>query len=254
MEEKFLKVIEMFKEKTKKDCYKISIEEGEPSILDDKIGGKPYLPIGEEYPKDKNGEPLALLLQVNLKNIDLEGYPKKGILEIYTDKDVDYPCQYAIKYFEDGLEYQTNLPNVDLSHYIVKNSLKINLTKDVCYMSINDYRFPKIMCDIVNKIYETSLNNYGDLDDYFGEFAWYDKLNDGYINHPITLGGYPDFTQRDPRFDMNENKDECLFKLDSWGGFKTFSIGDSGILFVLISKKDIENSSFENGIVDWDCC
>lgn len=253
MEEKFLKVIEMFKERTKKDCYKIDIVEGEPSILDDKIGGKSYLPIGEEYPKDKNGEPLALLLQVNLKNVDLEGYPKKGILEIYTDKDVDYPCQYAVKYFEEGLEYQTDLPNVDLSNYIVKNSLKINLTKDVCYMAINDYRFVKIMCEIVNQVYGTTLNTYGQLDDYFKEFAWYDKLRDGYTNHPITLGGYPDFTQQDPRLNIKDNKDECLFKLDSWGNFSTFAIGDSGILSVLISKEDIENCDFEKGLVSWDC-
>ena len=88
MEDKFKKVVEIFKEKTEKDCYKISLVEGEPLILDDKIGGKPYLPIGEDYPKDKNGEPLVLLLQVNLNKIELNGYPRKGILEIFTDKDV----------------------------------------------------------------------------------------------------------------------------------------------------------------------
>ncbi len=254
MEEKFFKVVEMFKENTKKDCYKISLLEGEPTILDDKIGGKPYLPIGEEYPKNKNGEPLALLLQVNLKNIDLDGYPKKGILEIYTDKDVDYPCQYSIKYFKEDLEYQTDLPNVDSSHYIVRNGLKISLSKDICYMSINDYRFIKIMCDIVNQVYGTAFNTYDDLDDYFTEFSWYDKLSDECENPSITVGGYPDFTQQDPRYDIKENKDECLFKLDSMEDLKTFSIGDSGILFVLISKEDIQKCNFENGFVDWDCC
>ena len=74
MEEKFNKVIELFKEATKKDCYKIDLVDGEPSITDDKLGGKPYLPIGEEYPKDKDGNNLALLLQVNLKDIELDGY------------------------------------------------------------------------------------------------------------------------------------------------------------------------------------
>ncbi len=77
MKEKFEKVIEMFKERTKKECYKIEVVDGTPDIMDNKIGGIPYLPIGEEYPKDKNGTPLALLLQVNLKDIDLEDYPKR---------------------------------------------------------------------------------------------------------------------------------------------------------------------------------
>lgn len=61
------------------------------------------MPIREEYPKDKDGNNLALLLQVNLKNIELDGYRKKGVLEIFTDSNVDYPCQYAIRYFDGGL-------------------------------------------------------------------------------------------------------------------------------------------------------
>lgn len=77
MEEKILKLAEVFKEKTKKECYKVNVVDGEVGILDDKLGGKPYLPVGEEYPKDNSGEYMPLLLQVNLKNIDLKGYPKK---------------------------------------------------------------------------------------------------------------------------------------------------------------------------------
>ena len=87
MKEKFLKAIEIFKEKTVKECYKVSYEEKEVGILDDKLGGTPYLPINEEYPVTSKGTPMGLLLQVNLKNVDLKGYPKKGILEIFTDKE-----------------------------------------------------------------------------------------------------------------------------------------------------------------------
>ena len=96
MEEKFKLVVEEFKKATEKECYKVLLLEDVPSILDDKIGGQPYLPVGEEYPKDKDGNYMPLLLQVNLKNIELDNFPKKGILEIFTDKDVDYPCQYVI--------------------------------------------------------------------------------------------------------------------------------------------------------------
>lgn len=253
MEEKFEKVIELFKEKTGKDCYKIDLTEKNPAILDDKIGGKPYLPIGEEYPKDKDGNDLALILQVNLKNIDLKGYPKKGILEIFTDYKVDYPCQYAIKYFEEGLEYKVDLPEVDTSDYIIKESYGINLTKIISYMSINDYRFFEVFSSIVNEIYGIQLENHSDLEKYFGDFDWMDKLYNINENDSIIVGGYPDFTQEDPRYDMKENRDECLFKLDSWDNYDKFQIGDSGILFTLISQEDIENCNFENAIVDWDC-
>jgi len=254
MEEKFEKVIELFKSETEKECYQVLLVDGEPSIMEDKIGGKPYLPVGEEYPEDENGEPLALLLQVNLSNIELKGYPKKGILEIFTDKDVEWPCQYVVKYFEDGLDYQTELPDVDLRNYIVQKSYKIDLTKSKSYMSTNDYRFISVFSNIVNKVFDENISNFGQLDDFFGSFSWFDKMLSACANPFITLGGYPDFTQSDPRGDMDANKDECLFKLDSSADYKNFSIGDSGIIFTLISQEDIENCNFENAFVDWDCC
>lgn len=113
-------------------------------------------------------------------------------------------------------------------------------------MSINDYRFLNIMINIVNKVYKTNIKNCIELDDFLDEL-YKDCL-------PITIGGYPDFTQSDPRYDMKDNYDEFVFKLDSNADYNKFMIGDSGILFALISQKDIEACNFENAIVDWDCC
>ena len=47
------KVISEFKKLTEKPCYEIEVIEGNPDILDDKLGGKPYLPEGEKYPTDQ---------------------------------------------------------------------------------------------------------------------------------------------------------------------------------------------------------
>ena len=61
------KIISEFEKLTSKRCYEISfIENSPPDILDDKIGGEPYLPEGEEYPKDDKGNNLGLLFQINL--------------------------------------------------------------------------------------------------------------------------------------------------------------------------------------------
>ena len=74
---KIKEILELYKTKTAKECYKFEIQENEePEILDNKIGGIPYLPIGEEYPLDKNGEPMILLVQINLENLELEDFPK----------------------------------------------------------------------------------------------------------------------------------------------------------------------------------
>jgi uncharacterized protein YwqG len=256
MEEKFQKVIDIFKETTRKHCYSIDLLDEVPDILDDKIGGTPYLPVGEEYPVDKSGNPLALLLQINLKNIDLDGFPKKGILEIFTDKGLDYPCTFAVKYFEEGLEYKkkSELPRVSLRNYLIKKSYKITYAKKECYMPSSDYRFKDIMCGIINEVYKCNVSNLDDIENYFGNYDWYDRMQERCENPFITIGGYPDFTQEDPRVYMKKPRNECLFKLDSSYDYKIIEIGDAGIMDALIAKDDLKKCNFNNAIVDWDCC
>lgn len=253
MDEKLKLLVERFKEKTKKDCYKIVLEEGEPLILDNKIGGNPYLPIGEEYPKDKTGNNMALLLQINLKDIELENYPKKGILEIFMDNSLGYPPEYEIKYFDEGLEYQTNLPNVDYSEFVVEKPIKISLKSTISYMSFEDYRFSSVINPILKELYDKEIEYYYQLNEIIGE-NWYEEFEKECNYDCLTIGGYPNFTQQDPREGIKENRDECLLKIDSCEDLKKFYIGDAGIIFVLISEEDIKNCNFQNAIVDWDCC
>ena len=63
-------------------------------------------------PKDKDGNYMPLLLQVNLKNVDLVNFPKKGILEIFTDKEGEFVfgplCpgkEYAIQIWVDDVKH-----------------------------------------------------------------------------------------------------------------------------------------------------
>ena len=252
MDEKFNIVIEKFRELTKKECYRVELTGRIPDILDNKIGGKPYLPLDEEYPKDNNGNYMPLLLQINLADINLEGYPKTGILEIFTDKDVEYPCQYAIRYFDTGKDYKTELPEINVSNYIINEPSKIELIKDSSYMPLNDYRFVKTMNKVIKEVYGKEVKNFSDIDQVFGDSNWYEKYQNTITNPLISIGGYAEFTQFDPREDKIHDKEECLFKLDSYYG-RGINIGDVGILFVLISQKDIESSNFKNAIVDWDC-
>lgn len=255
MEEKFEEIIEQLKKETEKECYKIEIVEEIPQIEDDKIGGKPYLPIGEEYPVDKNGERMALLIQVNLGRIDLPGYPKKGILEIFTDRKCEWPCEYKIKYFKEGLEYQTDFKEVCLEDYITTKPLKIELKKDIEHISINDYRFADVIIPITNKVFNVNLKDFMEVADFFEENGvdLFDMVDENLTIHAGNIGGYADFTQTDPREDIEEDRAECLVKIDSNLGHGIM-IGDSGIIFALISQKDIENCNFENALVDWDCC
>ncbi len=251
MKEKFIKVLEKFKAETAKECYKVEIVDGDVSVLDNKIGGVPYLPVGCLYPKDSSGNEMSLLLQVNLKDIDLKDYPKDGILEVFVDKDLDYPCQYAIKYFSDDLEYQKDVLGVQ-SAVLSDLSYKIDLIKAIDYMPYNDYRFGNIITKLVNEEFNVNIL-FGDFDDYFTEFNWFDLFFEYMPNNSITIGGYADFTQYDPRSYSLNGMDDCLFKLDSNYDFNKVMIGDSGILFTL-NNDDIKSKNFSEALVDWDCC
>ena len=120
-------------------------------------------------------------------------------------------------------------------------------------MPINDYRFKDTICKIINEEYKLNLKTLEDVDDFFECDDWYEKFEENISNPLITIGGYANFTQTDPREYRIKDKEECLFKLDSYYNSQKFNIGDIGILFALISQGDIKKCNFENTIVDLDC-
>lgn len=250
------KIMDLYKKRTEKECYRIEIEENvTPNIMDDKIGGIPYIPVGEEYPVDKNNNPMILLIQINLENIKLENYPQEGILQIFIDKECSWPCDYKIKYFKNITEYRNDFSEINLENYIIDKPLKIKLIKDVEHMPISDYRFYDTMSEVIKEIAGVKLNNYSEISKFFEEngYDMYDELYKVNI-FPGNLSGYADFTQTDPRPIKNfEEKNECLVKIDSNLGHGIM-IGDSGIIFAFISKDDIKSLNFADAIVDWDCC
>lgn len=249
------KVMEAYKQKTAKECYKIEIEENVvPGIMDDKIGGIPYLPVGEEYPLDADNNPMILLIQINLANIDLEDYPKEGILEIFIDKECSWPCDYKVKFFKNITDYRDDFSEINLENYVIKQPLKIKLIKDVEHMPLNDYRFFDVMSGIIEEVAGIKIDRNSAMKKFFEENGhdMYDELYKVNI-FAGNLSGYADFTQTDPRPIKNASeKNECLIKIDSNLGHG-IRIGDSGIIFSFISKDDIKSGNFENAIVDWDC-
>ncbi len=140
--------------KTQKDCYKLIINENDtPTILNSKIGGSPYLPLGENMPKDKNGNFMPLLIQINFAELNSDIYPKEGILEVFLDKDFSWPAQYEIRYYKNvSNNYETNFPNIDLSNFVIRNSLKITFEKSVSYMPTSDFRFSNTIAEYIEKI------------------------------------------------------------------------------------------------------
>lgn len=206
------KILELFKERTKKECYSFEIEEDMPHILDNKIGGRPYIPLGEEYPLDKNGNPMVLLLQINLENIDLKNYNKEGILEIFVDRELSWPCEYKIKHFKNNLEYREDITEVE--NMIVQKPLKITLVKEVEHMPISDYRFVDTLSKIIEEVTGNKTNDVFEIEDFFTENDT--DMYEEFLNMNILFGdfgGYADFTQTDPRpLKMHQKKQNVCLK------------------------------------------
>lgn len=258
-DELFDELVNEFKKKTKKDCYKIDLIDETPNVLDNKIGGNPYIPIEEEYPLDRNGKPMILLLQVNLKDIKIEGYLNDGIFEIFISQDYDYPSyEYKIKYFKDNLKYKTDFPNISKDNAIpyIKGEYKIKLDRTIDYMSSNDFRFSDLFNEIINNVYGINTNEY-EIGFNMYNHNYRNKFMDSIYSNvsKITIGGYADFTQEDPRgYEDIAEKTECIFKLDSLYNTDKIFIGDVGIFFALASKKDIHDKQFDKVYVNFDCC
>ena len=253
MKESLELIINRIKEQTKKDCYSFKISEDKAVITDTKLGGNPYLPKGHEYPSDENGNPYALLFQINFKDIDLANYPKEGILELFVQPDIDYPTKYQILYFDKiEEEYETEFPDIDLSFFMIHEEYKLDLVKDVAYMSINDYRFDKVLSEIA-KEYGLNIKHLYSIEEDLQDDEAFDYLIERLPATYAEIGGYANFTQSDPREGINSDLNECIFKLDSYLDLNKIMIGDCGIAWLLISKEDLVSKNFDKAVFDWDC-
>jgi uncharacterized protein YwqG len=247
---------------TKKEFVSIELQKKDNlSFITSKVGGVGYLPLGTEYPRSKSGEYLALLAQINFSEMPpLENYPREGILQFYIAED-DYGMDYDnllegdIKVifhktieahqsdfsFLDDFRADSILPiNPDIE-------LKMNFTLDAIVISAEDFRFEKVFD-----------KNFYDFFDSLGEngealFENYQKIF-GEALHKV--GGYPYFTQEDPRYYVENNYQdytELLFQLDSDDAENEILWGDVGIGNFFIKPEDLKKRDFSKVLYTWDC-
>lgn len=244
---KYSQLVQKYKEITRKECYEIDVIDKEfPELMDDKLGGDPYLPVGVEWPRDSQGSKMNLLFQINLKNIKLDGFPVSGILEIFAPTIMDYPSECKIFIFEEGLESQKELIDQYMEEFFIPYPMKIKLNKTYEHMPMSCEESDEILCKLLKEYLNKDYDHRWDVPDD----EYYNEIYDGITKSNI--GGYPDFIQDDSN-DYNSKKDVCILKLDSTTHDDIY-IGDCGILRVIVPKEDLLNKDFSNACLDWDCC
>ncbi len=247
------------------------VTEGQAPVMAANVAAMPSAASGEtgEQVEERKLLPLRFLAQVNFSEMPpLEGFPTKGILQFYIAgenvhglnfENPEEQKGFRVIYHEvvvedesallavlptDGVEYPDGFP--------VDSELKLNFEKSSMPMGGGDYRFDKLLLDAYNEANPdarvSSLDRApeDDLDKV------YDQLDMG--GHRI--GGYPFFTQLDPREYHQELKENSilLFQLDSeeTDDYKIMW-GDSGVCNFFIRPENLAKRDFSRVLYHWDC-
>jgi uncharacterized protein YwqG len=211
-----------------------------------KFLGKPNLPVGAEYPRDKTGKPMILLAQLNFAEIPkIEDYPEKGFLQFFVSADGWYDMDdYEITFYENIVENQTDFSFLTDDLYAespIQCEHKLRFLKKIKYGGAEDFRFD----------YKFDGLSYYDFAENLDK-TQRDEVDKFFDNTGHKIGGYADFMQGDPR-ERSEKKrnDISLLQIDI---DDRIMFGDSGLAHLFINKTDLRNKNFEKAYFYWDCC
>ena len=271
------KVIEKVIAENQKECINIKTHINKNlTIFDSKFGGIPYLPKDFEVPCDSssNQEQFALLAQINCAELPENNlYPKVGILQFWIGRDdlMGLEDDYKVVYFENidntitREEVLTKYKPLDPNNYdqytpFDPTNAEFGLTfeKGISTITVPDYRFEDIVINAIHELYpdEEVSKLYSDLGADVHEYLYTSVEG---LNHAI--GGYPNFTQYDPRgYNSEEGEqspyDIMLLQVESeWKKDDDVEIiwGDCGVGNFFISEENLKNCNFEDVLYNWDC-
>ena len=251
-----------------------SVEEGELSVFDSKLGGTPYFPKDMAYPRGKSGDyagkPLALLAQLNFEELpQIPDFPAKGILQFFIAPDGFYgwnpdDCtaqeNFRVIYHETILRDETKLlsandiPDFKGSDLPLSGEYRLEARDpELMPATTCDYQFQRAFVQCYNELADEPIESIFDLDDEVGE-----ALFDSDDTPEAYVGGYPVFAQSDPR-DDDESLTDCevlLFELDSFQnedrGVEVIW-GDVGTGSFMIPRDRLKKLDFSRVLYNYDC-
>lgn len=248
---------------TIKPYIKISTTPNNTQFWESKFGGLPYLPQGINYPKNAKGDYLKLLAQLNFSEIpSLDKFPHQGILQFYIDaEDELYGLNFDNLMNQDGFR---------VLYFPEVTQITDQLVTDFQFLEISEFSSSPILGEFAlnftlnySPIPESNSNfeqyfprsdDEGLLDIYYDWFNEYFRLEDN--DHKI--GGYPNFTQEDPRFNPQYKDYILLLQIDSdynngWGSEHEICWGDAGIGNFFIHPAKLQALDFSEVLYNWDC-
>ncbi len=237
----------------------------EPMADDDprasKVGGRPYWAGGRDYPAGADGVPLHLLAQIDFAELpsSLDGYPKSGLLQFFIASDDHYGADFDSGMTADSMSAQRNfrvvywpdtraeprevdVPAAESLPHDPARPRRMRFSASTETLGVQDHRFDRLLGGDAHVAIGTYAKaRHLDADALFD--AVYER--NGRSGHKI--GGYPFFTQQDPRTD---DRLELLFQLDT---DDQMMWGDAGVGGFFIAPEDLARGDFSRVMYSWDC-
>lgn len=267
-EEKYtLEAYRQLRTETKVPCIKIDLTDNKPSVFDSKVGGLGYIPHNGKFPADSKGRQLRLLAQIDCSKISVKEFPESGLLQFWILNNDLYGADFENNTKQDSFRiiYYKDV-DTSVTEAEIKAKFKENeFDNDEMFPVIGEYGLvfhtdedSLSICDchfdtkFTEKYNQLNINN--KIESYYDIIADIDEINDNTDAFGHKIGGYPAFTQEDPR-EENSSYDFLLLQLDSEFGDGKDKIlwGDAGICNFFINSKKLKNLDFSDVIYNWDC-
>ena len=229
--------------------------ESQLTLWQSKVGGLPYLPKQREYPCNLNtGKRLQLLAQINFAELPANSiYPQQGILQFYIDSDDDLwglnfddqreQIGFRILFFPEVFNASEKLQALNPDEFIdadgpVTGQYAVNFKPQMQPISPQDLHFDAYCLgqELDEEQLEDALEQY----------------EQAYSAQGHRLGGYPYFTQADPRDGMGDELAQyiLLLQIDS---DEQILWGDVGVCNFFIHPDDLKKCDFSAVLYNWDC-
>ena len=253
-------------ERSRRPMAAISLE---PMAHDDplasKVGGRPYLAPGEALPRGGDGRPLFLLAQVDFAQVPpLPGYPDSGLLQVFIADDDLYGANFdqgqgvaaqsvqrdfRVVYRPAPLRpMAADAPAADATGdeslpFDPRKPRRMRFTAGSETVSGDDVHFPGIAGADPYALAQRYAQAHRLEEDEVAE-----ALAEALRRPGHKLGGYPFFTQADPR--KRDDPHVLLLQLDTDGDMMW---GDSGVANFFIRPDDLARRDFSRVVYNWDC-
>lgn len=235
-------------EATARPCLAVTAGAHSPRPLASRVGGFPTLPQGFSLPQDSHVRPLRFLAQINFEEMPpLEGFPAKGLLQFYVADTTLYGLDYDNPTVQDGFRvlYFKHLPEPPYA-----DIEGLDLPAPECFPIRGEQsvglEFEAQSMPVSGADYRASLLGFENDDE--SDAYW-----DCFPGEGHRVGGYPGFSQDDPREKRADLRGyELLFQLDSDDAMNLMW-GDAGIANFFIKPEALRNADFSEVMYHWEC-